>query len=225
MSERIIPLKVCHGTWRNFCYFIRDPATSEAVIVDPAWELSTIMQEISRKKMHLKGVLLTHGHEDHSNLATMVQKLYKVPVFVHIKEIESCNFKGPTLEPIRTEETICLGENLRIEPWWTPGHTKGSICYFAYDALFTGDTLFIEGCGICDRNDIGSTSEMFNTLKRIKNSLSSHSRIFPGHSYGFPPGTSFGETIKTNIYLHFDNEYDFSRFRMRENQRSIYNFK
>ena len=225
MDDPIIPLKVCHGTWKNFSYFIIDKETAEAVIIDPAWELSTIIQKIKKERLILKGVLLTHSHEDHSNLAAVIQSLYKVPVFIHVHEIELCSFTGPVLEAIRTEETICLGRNLKIDPWWTPGHTKGSICYFANNSLFTGDTLFIEGCGTCYVNDSGSAEEMFASLKRIKESLNSDARIFPGHSYGTLPGASFGEVIKRNIYLHCTAEQDFIRFRMRKKQVGLYNFR
>ncbi|WP_268964163.1 MBL fold metallo-hydrolase, partial [Paenibacillus sinensis] len=69
----------------------------------------------------------------------------------------------------------------------TPGHTYGSACYLTSDHLFTGDTVFIEGCGLCDTVG-GDPEQMFHSIQRIKSAINPMVQIFPGHSYGKNPG-------------------------------------
>ena len=46
------------------------------------------------------------------------------------------------------DEIACAGITLRV--LHTPGHTQGSVCLCAEDAMFSGDTLFRETCGRTD---------------------------------------------------------------------------
>jgi hydroxyacylglutathione hydrolase len=57
--------------------------------------------------------------------------------------------------------------SLKVKCLFTPCHTTGHICYFVESpndnrlSVFTGDTLFIAGCG---RFFEGSASEMYRAL-------------------------------------------------------------
>ncbi len=66
---------------------------------------------------------------------------------------------------------------------------------------------------------------LFRSLQRLKASLAPHTRIFPGHSYGQPPGRTFSSLLKSNLYLQFDRESDFVAYRMRRGQTGWANFK
>lgn len=66
----------------------------------------------------------------------------------------------------------------------TPCHTQDSICYLFEDgndrAVFTGDTLFIGGCG---RFFEGTAEEMDTALNKILAALPDDTKVFPGHEY------------------------------------------
>ena len=64
----------------------------------------------------------------------------------------------------------------------TPGHTKGSCCYYFKDedVLMSGDTLFCESVG---RSDLptGNGTDTIRSLHRLLQSLPDETEVFPGH--------------------------------------------
>ena len=64
----------------------------------------------------------------------------------------------------------------------TPGHTKGSCCYYFKDegVLFSGDTLF---CGSVGRTDFpgGSASQIRESLHKLLGALPDDTDVYPGH--------------------------------------------
>lgn len=82
----------------------------------------------------------------------------------------------------------------------TPGHTAGGICFLLKDSLFTGDTIFMEGCGICNL-DGGSPEKMFESIQKLKGFVSNDIKVFAGHSYGRQQGIKWKELLSENLYL------------------------
>jgi hydroxyacylglutathione hydrolase len=76
-----------------------------------------------------------------------------------------------------------LGD-INIKSVYTPCHTQDSICYFLEDggdkAVFTGDTLFISGCG---RFFEGDAAQMHEALNKRLASLPDDTVVYPGHEY------------------------------------------
>jgi hydroxyacylglutathione hydrolase len=62
-----------------------------------------------------------------------------------------------------------------------PGHTRGHIAYWFKDAqaLFSGDTLFLMGCG---RLFEGTPQQMWSSLSKLKK-LPPATRVYCGHEY------------------------------------------
>lgn len=92
--------------------------------------------------------------------------------------------------PLSHGSTISLGQSISIKALSTPCHTTGSLCFFATEdqhgkkdqkhALFSGDTLFVAGCG---RFFEGSAKEMYMNLVETLGSLPPQTAIYPGHEY------------------------------------------
>ncbi|KAG5983153.1 hypothetical protein E4U54_006279, partial [Claviceps lovelessii] len=80
-------------------------------------------------------------------------------------------------------ESFKLGD-IVIKSVHTPCHTQDSICYFMEDttgrAVFTGDTLFISGCG---KFFEGNAAEMHEALNKRLASLPDDTVVYPGHEY------------------------------------------
>jgi len=53
------------GPMQNFVYLVGDPVARECVVVDPAWEIDTIVDTVAADGMTLIGALVTHTHQDH----------------------------------------------------------------------------------------------------------------------------------------------------------------
>lgn len=219
MENKVVQFKV----FMNYCYLSIDQNSRQAVIIDPAWDFGMLSKEIGKANLDLQAVLLTHHHLDHSNLAGKFASYYDVPVYMFHEEIDYYGFRCKNLVPILSAQDFQTGE-INIKPYLTPGHTKGSGCYLIKNHFFTGDTLFAEGCGLCNL-DGGDPLEMYQSLQLIRGSISNETLIYPGHSYGTPPGKSFEFLLENNIYLHFSEYEKFAAFRMRKNQKGLFNFK
>ena len=164
-------------------------------------------------------ILLTHSHFDHVNLADALSKKYDSPVLMSRIEIDFYRFNCNNLLAIEDSTPFSFGHS-RVLPILTPGHTKGSLSYLIGENLFSGDTLFCEGCGICQ--GLGADPDaMFESISFLKHQLPLETRIYPGHSYHEAPGKPFSYLMKNNIYLQLDSREHFVRFRMRHNQKKF----
>ena len=66
MDERTVFVKQMElGPMQNFVYLIGDPVARECVVVDPAWEIDTIVGAAEAADMTIVGALVTHTHQDH----------------------------------------------------------------------------------------------------------------------------------------------------------------
>ncbi|WP_444944876.1 MBL fold metallo-hydrolase [Microbulbifer sp. ZKSA006] len=222
MGTRVHSIKVSRSSIINNNFLIVDEESRDAVFVDPAWELDTLENALEQNQATLKGILVTHSHPDHTDLCDTLSKLYSVPVFMNQTEIDFYSFHCAGLVALQNEDLFKLGK-LKIKPHATPGHTIGGVCYQIDSSLFTGDTLFIEGCGMC----VGPGSDpyqLFLSLQKLKQSLDPTTCIYPGHTYVYPCGKSLSFLLKNNIYLAFDDIEMFVEFRMRKNQNSLFKF-
>ena len=89
------------------------------------------------------------------------------PVPVYISKYEYPAFTAPHPRPLDvTEKDKLTVGKISFDVLYTPGHTPGCQCFLAQGHLFTGDTLFIDGCGRCDLP--GSDPKiMYNSLYNI----------------------------------------------------------
>jgi len=89
----------------------------------------------------------------------------------------------------------------------TPCHTQDSICYFGEDgenrAVFTGDTLFIGGCG---RFFEGSPEQMHKALNETLAALPDDTKVYPGHEYT-KGNVKFAKTVLNNNAIQRLDEY------------------
>jgi hydroxyacylglutathione hydrolase len=214
LAPCVFLVKVANQRMKNNNYLVVDPATHQSVIVDPAWQLEEIQSALARTESTLSGILLTHAHFDHINLAKPLAELYNCPIWMSQEEIDASGFDARQL--IAIDETPWLVGQMRIQPILTPGHTPGCVCYLIGDNLFTGDVLFAEGCGIC--GDLAAAYQMFVSLERLKHRVKPNTRIFPGHTYVRPPGQRFSGLLGYNMYLNFSDRESFAAFRLRKGQ-------
>jgi len=213
-APQVTALRVQNGHMKNYNYLVVDPSSLKAVIVDPAWEIEKIDWAVADTQAILSGVLLTHSHPDHVHLAKPLAEKYDCPIWMSKVEIAASRFDNVRLVGIDTSPWA-VGQML-IEPIFTPGHTPGSTCYLIGENLFTGDVLFAEGCGMCPGTE--AAYAMFASLERLKHWVRPQTRVFPGHSYGRPPGQPMSQLQKENIYLQFSDKEAFAAFRLRKGQ-------
>ena len=123
-----------------------------------------------------------------------VKAEYQIPVYACRQEEEmlrepSVNMTDRMHKPCSVRLDVFLEDlqvfeaaGFSIQMLHTPGHTKGSCCYYLKDerVLFSGDTLF---CGSVGRTDFpgGSSREIRESLHKLLNALPDETNVYPGH--------------------------------------------
>ncbi|XP_072959464.1 hydroxyacylglutathione hydrolase cytoplasmic [Typha angustifolia] len=165
----------------NYAYIIVDESTGEAAAVDPV-EPDKIVQAAAEIGAYLKLVLTTHHHWDHAGGNEKMRML--VPgIKVYGGSID--NVKGCT-DKLENGDKLSLGADINILCLHTPCHTRGHISYYVAGkaeedpAVFTGDTLFIAGCG---KFFEGTAEQMYQSLCVTLGSLPKPTRVYCGHEY------------------------------------------
>ena len=207
------------GMMQNFSYLIGDRVTRDCVVVDPAWEIDTIVDTAAADDMRLVGALVTHTHQDHvgGSLASwgmpgripgVEELLARVPlkVYVHRAEREFLAGLGSDLVKVDNTDTLPIGR-FTLTFMHTPGHTPGSQCFLINDRLVSGDTLFIGSCGRTDLPGSDPT-EMYYSLTQRLGALPDETVLLPGHNYGGTSST-IGTEKRENPFLRFTSLGDF----------------
>ena len=161
----------------------------ECILIDPASKPEKLIEVLGNKK--LLAILLTHGHFDHIKAVDGLVKEYNCPVYINENDeylIRNKNQGGefglqncPSISvPVKflKEESLTIGP-FTFDIIFTPGHTKGSVCYKFADDLFTGDTLFKGSIGRTDLEG-GSERDLRASLRILKE-LPDNIKIYPGH--------------------------------------------
>jgi len=217
MGETIYLKQMELGPMQNFIYLVGDPATRQCVVVDPAWEIETIVQTAAADDMTIIGALITHTHQDHVgghlfglNIPGVEELLEKVKakVYVHKAEREFLKGFGSDLVKVDNNDTLQVGR-LGLTFLHTPGHTPGSQCFLVDGRLISGDTLFIGSCG---RTDLPGSdpSEMYYSLTQRLYKLPDETVLFPGHNYGGASST-LGDEKRGNPFMRFPSLGEFLR--------------
>ena len=150
MAEELFVHQLPLGPWQNFITFIGCRKTRQCAVVDPAWSAAKILDEAARLDVAIAHVLCTHSHFDHVNRVEELLEKRDVPVHMLGEEVDFSGFRSENLRRHRPGDVLVVGEHLEIAFMHTPGHTPGSTTYRIRDAIVTGDTMFVQGCGRCD---------------------------------------------------------------------------
>ncbi len=175
------------------------------LLIDPASRYEKMMEIVGDKK--LLGVLLTHGHFDHIKAVDGLYDHYQMPIYLNSEDeklARNSNQGRPFMlnnvahitKPIEylKEGRMKVGP-FEFEVYFTPGHSKGSVCYDFGNDLFTGDTLFCLSAGRTDLEG-GSDKELKSSLRFLA-SLEPTKTVHPGHE----DETNLDFEIRNNPYM------------------------
>jgi len=168
---------------------------SNCIVIDPGFNGVALIQAIQEKGLSLKAVLLTHGHFDHIRDIRKLQEHWMVPLYIHELDeafLSNENWNGArffgsnfvirqsqAIKTFRDGDTLQF-DDISIEVWHTPGHTRGSSCFLTQNALFSGDTLFKDSIGRSDL-ETGSMSDLRNSLTKLSSKVANDTIVYPGH--------------------------------------------
>ena len=161
----------------NFAYLVVDDATKECAVVDCA-EAGKVLAEVKRQGVKLTTVLSTHWHFDH--VGGNNDLLAALPgLKIYGARAENGRIPGLT-NPMDDGDEVAVG-SLRGRAIGIPAHTNGHVAYYFPNlkAVFSGDTLFIAGCG---RLFEGGAATMVNSLSKLAH-LPDDTQVYCGHEY------------------------------------------
>lgn len=167
----------------NYSYIVVDKATGLSACVDPG-EAKPITDAVDRlaainADFKLNYVLSTHRHWDHISGNEELKKLYS-----GLKIVGTAYEPIPSIDiPLSHGQRMKLGQ-LSVQALFTPCHTRGHVCFFiegpAGDPiLFSGDTLFVGGCG---RFFEGTAADMLDNMNML-GALDRNTLVYCGHEY------------------------------------------
>lgn len=180
-------------------YVIYQDRGGPCYVIDPGYRHKDFLGFAEKNELHIKGILLTHHHYDHTGAVKNISRETGCPVYIHKDDLD---MYGEEAEPIEDGHVFHL-DGEKIVTIHTPGHTKGGVCFFSEKsrAVFTGDTVFNVDLGRTDLED-GDPKEMKMTIKNIVDKWSNDIEIYPGHGdpcsmkYVRDVNTEFKEALK-----------------------------
>lgn len=196
MLEKLFIKQLEVGRLGVYCYIIGDAERKEGLIIDPGGNPTRIVRTAQDEGIQIRLLVNTHSHMDHILGNAKVIEKTGAKLIIHESEKKSLTrfykrffnlFLGGSSSPqadilVKDGDTIEIG-SLTFDIIHTPGHSKGGICIYGYDNLFTGDTLFVGSIGRVDLPG-GSKNVLLHSIKNRLLVLPDETRIWPGHNYG-----------------------------------------
>jgi hydroxyacylglutathione hydrolase len=201
------------GSFQCNCTILGDPATGEAIVVDPGDQLDLIQSRLAKHGLtKIKSIVHTHAHLDHIGATADLQTATGASVGLHpgdtylwenmgmqammlgLREPNSCEID----QPLADGDTLSFA-SVEGEVIFTPGHTPGSVCFHfpkLEKLVLSGDTLFHGSIG---RTDLpgGDYKQIISSIHTRLLTLDDDTRIVPGHG----PMTTIGNEKRINPFL------------------------
>ena len=137
LIHEIIPV----GMLQCNCSILGDPASREAIVVDPGDDVAQILEILGRHELKVRAIVSTHTHIDHVGGLAALHRATSAPVLIHADDLELYRHLDMQAQwlGVATPETMALrdfvkeGDAVRWGSYvarvlHTPGHTPGSIC-------------------------------------------------------------------------------------------------
>ena len=198
-------LQIPTGPMMANAFVVYKEGAKEAFVIDPGADSWRIKEKLEDKGIEtITHILLTHGHFDHIGAVAKLAHDFGAKVCIHRRDASMllsdedslAVIAGAQIEKCEPDVIFEGGEiisaaGIDVTVLHTPGHSGGSVCYIAGDALFAGDTLFYRSVGRTDfpGSDAG---EYRHTLSVVLRSLDKDYVVYTGHG------------IKTTLYAEFE---------------------
>ncbi|HYB98829.1 MAG TPA: MBL fold metallo-hydrolase [Candidatus Limnocylindrales bacterium] len=210
------------GPMANYVYVIADMEQRKAMLVDPAWDIQALLDELDKDGLELTGALITHYHPDHIGGDFMGHHIEGIgellgargcKVYMHKEEAP---YVARQLGMTHADFVSCDGETtvdigrIPLRLIHTPGHTPGSQCFLVDGNLVSGDTLFIGSCGRVDLPG-SDPSQLYYSLNDKLKKLPDDTVLLPGHNYAAERTSTIGKEKRSNPFLRFERLDDYLR--------------
>ena len=191
-------------------YFVGDPASREAVVIDPGRDVEPYRALLGRDDWHLVAIAETHTHADHLAGHSALHAATDAPIFLSHRS--GASYPHRTLSE---GEALHVGAG-ELEVLETPGHTPDHLTLRLGDRIFTGDTLLLGSCGRTDLGE-GSPDALWDSLMEKILRLPDATEVRPAHVgtlHGLPARTAstVGFERATNEALQQETREAFRKY-------------
>lgn len=215
METLVVPIPLLQD---NYGYLVHQG--KKTLVIDPS-EAGPVAAVLSERGWHLDAILNTHHHWDHVGGNAELKQIFGCEVWAP----EGDEGRVPAADQDLPRDARVEVAGISFQTFFIPGHTRNHLAFWfeTGQALFTGDTLFLMGCG---RLFEGTAAQMWQSLGRLMQ-LPSETRVYCGHEYteqnarfalsltpddgavllrtkSRVPGT-LGEEKRTNPFLRLDD--------------------
>ncbi|MBE0537195.1 MAG: hydroxyacylglutathione hydrolase [Phycisphaerae bacterium] len=150
----------------------------KALVVDPG-QIAPVLEALDRHRLIPTDIFVTHHHCDHTAAVAELKRHAPCRVIAPDGRI-------PGVDLIVHEMPVVQLHNRQVHVILTPGHTGTSVCFYlppvseaGAGILFTGDTLFVGGCGRVLETDMAT---MYKSIRKLA-ALPPETLVYPGHDY------------------------------------------
>lgn len=179
--------RIIVGEEQTNCYVVSNGI--DAIIIDPGDNGKKIAKYIEIEELKVQGILLTHGHLDHTMAMDMLADKYQCPCYIHKADTVFLKYSSSIEGSFTVKQkvnyypdklTLC---GLEIHIVELPGHTDGSIGIVIDNCIFSGDVIFEDGIGRYDLYG-GNKHDLENSIQFIKDTYEGYI-CYPGHEDNF----------------------------------------
>jgi glyoxylase-like metal-dependent hydrolase (beta-lactamase superfamily II) len=173
-------------------WLLRAAGARDAIVVDPGPDDEAHLAAVLGAAGHVAGILLTHGHADHSAGAARLAELTGAAV----RALDPAHRLGS--EGLG-EGDVVAGAGVEVRVWATPGHTSDSLSFLldprdgTAAAVLTGDTILGRGTTVVAYPD-GDLGDYLASLRRLREL--GPATVLPGHG---PDLASAGDAAATYL--------------------------
>jgi hydroxyacylglutathione hydrolase len=211
-SQNLEIVRFTLGPIENNTYLISDPASQEAVVIDPTFDIRPVLELTRGQQLSITQILLTHAHFDHiAGVNELMSTLSEKPkIGLHPADLPLWKDRGEAqaygiqMDPLPAPDHFFIDRELltigtfHIDVRHTPGHSPGHVVFYIPDkqAILCGDILFAGSIG---RTDIagGNHIQLLNSIREKILCFPDDTRLLPGHG----PETTVGFERCHNPYL------------------------
>lgn len=159
----------------NYAYLLI--GEQRAAVVDPS-EGEPVLRALGEHHVALSEIWLTHHHWDH------VGGIERLVDECSIEHVRGSRYDAEQRRIPKQTDALSDGDSFEfggstVDILEIPGHTLGAIAFITEGNLFSGDTLFIAGCG---RVFEGTMEMMSQSLTKLRG-LPPDTKIWCGHEY------------------------------------------
>ncbi|MDT5067219.1 MAG: hypothetical protein QOK02_3374 [Mycobacterium sp.] len=183
------------GSWDvdNNIWIVGDE--SNVVVFDAAHTAQPIIDAVAGR--NVVAVVCTHGHNDHVTVAPELGEALDAPVLLHPADEVLWRMTHPEKDFHTVDDGLVLSAgDVEIRALHTPGHSPGSVCWYAPDlsAVISGDTLFNGGPGATGRS-FSDFPTILASISEKLGKLPADTVVYTGHG----DSTVIGDEI-----VHYD---------------------